>query len=208
MPHIVAQGLELKEFRLGEGKGHRKLKELGRLILTGDRHYPPDTVHEEYGVIVDGKQYKVDLVGIYEPLGKTAVECGDTDSVKVLDLKKVFDSIIVLDYSWIVESIFHLKEEADKLIDQYNEMRNDYENKIRELTSPVVDTGGKKAQQLRIRCTKTLFEKFQVFVREKRFDSYNDALVELLNYYREAESRRELERLKIGRIAVEPAGKP
>lgn len=73
--------------------------------LLKERGFSPNEIHEEHSVKykVDGHMsYKIDVVGIRENR-KVAIECGKTELSKLMNLRKIFDEVIVVGPEKIVE---------------------------------------------------------------------------------------------------------
>jgi len=98
-----------------ESAFHRRLKDLAAKILKSKGCIK---IEEEYRIIIDGKRYIVDVVGIDEKGRKIAIECGQTSLSKVMALKNHFNEVIVID--------------KNNLVDFYEGLLRNIERKINE----------------------------------------------------------------------------
>ena len=80
---------------------------------------------EEYGVVIKGKRYIVDLAAFAktaeDPSGKIirdysiAIECGDTSLEKIEALKTRFNDVVHVDVGYVVESYLKVSSQLNKL---------------------------------------------------------------------------------------------
>jgi len=99
-----------------ETEKHKKLKLLGRVLLK-DRGYENTEIFEEHKVEIGKKKYVVDVCGMSKSLmdpKTTAVECGTTNSEKLINLKLCFDEVICLPYG-----ILSLDTDLRKTVEEY-----------------------------------------------------------------------------------------
>jgi len=123
---------------MSETEKHKKLKLLGRVLLK-DKGFLDTEIYEEYKILIGRKNYVVDICGINPRLesgqkrssseGKAvAVECGTTNSEKLINLKLFFDEVICLPYG-----ILSLDTDLRKTIEEYMIKVKSLENEIKEL---------------------------------------------------------------------------
>jgi len=101
---------------MSETEKHKKLKLLGRVLLK-DRGYENTEIFEEHKVEIGKKKYVVDVCGMSKSLmdpKTTAVECGTTNSEKLINLKLCFDEVICLPYG-----ILSLDTDLRKTVEEY-----------------------------------------------------------------------------------------
>jgi len=185
-----------------ENRSHKLFKEIGRLILR-ERGYIDHEILEECAVQVNGKPYRIDLVGIswqgpHPSCSVTAIECGKTSHRKLEELRNEFDSVLLIDSTWASENFLRISKEANEKLERYENEINSLKAELRELTHPVPNIVGKKTEMLRIRCPKNLLGRFKVFVNEEHFITYSAGLEELLNEH--TQKKLDIER---SRVAVE-----
>jgi len=117
---------------MSETEKHKELKLLGRVLLK-DRGYLDTEIFEEYKIEIGNKCYIVDICGMGDPKRSNpqkniAVECGTTNSEKMINLKLVFDEIICLPYG-----ITSLDTDLRKTIEEYIFKVKALEKEIEEL---------------------------------------------------------------------------
>ncbi len=121
-----------------ETEKHKKLKLLGRVLLK-DKGFLNTEIHEEYKILIGRKNYVVDICGINPGLesgqfrssskGKAiAVECGTSDSEKLINLGLFFDEIIYLPYG-----ITSLDTDLRKTLQEEMEKRTSLKKEIERL---------------------------------------------------------------------------
>ena len=118
-----------------ETEKHKKLKLLGRVLLK-DKGYEDTEIFEEYKVEIGNKSYIVDICGMsksFDPKA-TAVECGTTNSEKLINLKLFFDEVICLPYG-----ILSLDTDLRKTIEEYMIKVQSLEKEIIELEKTIRD---------------------------------------------------------------------
>ena len=113
-----------------ESEKHKQLKLLGRIMLK-DRGYSDEQIFEEYKIELGKKKYIVDICGIKNPKhfdgGESiAVECGTTNSEKLVNLKLFFDEIIVLPYG-MTSLDSDLRTTLQEQIDKIEELKKELE---------------------------------------------------------------------------------
>jgi len=87
-----------------ESRTHKAFKRVA-IDLLKERGFLPHQIHEEYEELhrFDGRvgRYVIDVVGIGESR-KVAVECGGNKLSKLVNLRKLFDEVIVVDNDTVV----------------------------------------------------------------------------------------------------------
>lgn len=87
-----------------ESEDHIAFKKIA-IDLLQVRGFSSSEIQEEYGIEfrVDGQtRYVVDIVGVKGDY-KVAVECGETPHYKLIDLRKLFNEVLIVDVSKVVE---------------------------------------------------------------------------------------------------------
>lgn len=82
-------------------------------------------VEEEYPVIINGKRYRVDIVG-FKDKEKIAIECGNCSIEKISELKKGFDKVFHFSFDMLDSVCFNL-------LNEYNQENKLLGKKLREL---------------------------------------------------------------------------
>jgi len=171
---------------MSESRTHLLLKRFAKRQLKREGF----RVEEEYPVIVEGKRYRVDVVGIRYSK-RVAVECGEVnDPRKYEDLKKLFDEVRVY-------GLLDVLEFCEKYINEFEEREGELharirglEEKIREVVGRLTDDlrfyerriqgKGRKDSTLEIRCNRETIEKFKEFRSRIEADSHESCLAFLL----------------------------
>ena len=101
---------------MAETEKHKQLKLLGRTILK-TRGFENSDILEEYKVKIGNKNFIVDVCAFKNSptsgIKSIAVECGNTNPEKLVNLKLLFDEIIHLPYG-----ITSLQSDLRELIDE------------------------------------------------------------------------------------------
>jgi hypothetical protein len=110
-----------------ESPHHNAFKKIGIDLLKEEYGFRPEQIFEDYNVEVKENgtiKYKIDLVGISETY-KIAVECGDTQLSKLSRLRKIFNEVMVINVTKVVElyevyrrKYLILKEESSREIER------------------------------------------------------------------------------------------
>jgi hypothetical protein len=113
----------------GESSEHIAYKKIAIDILK-ERGFNPREIKEDYDVEypVDGRiKYTVDVVGVKNNY-KVAVECGKTELSKLLNLRKIFNEVLVVNTEKVVEMYEYWKtkyfEDVGKLERKNNELQS------------------------------------------------------------------------------------
>jgi len=132
---------------MGETEKHKQLKILGRTLLR-NRGFDHVDIFEEHKITIGKKYFIVDICGIKENKKSVAVECGNTNPEKLINLKLYFDEVIHLPYGITgvksdlreliedqAETIKNLKNEKKLLEYELNSVKNrlsrrDHDNEI------------------------------------------------------------------------------
>lgn len=83
---------------------HYAYKKIAIDILK-EKGFEPAEIHEEHNVeyLVNGKmKYIVDIVGIKDKY-RVAIECGQTEHSKLINLRKIFDEVIWVNSKLVIE---------------------------------------------------------------------------------------------------------
>lgn len=135
-----------------ESRTHIAFKKIAIDILK-ERGFNLGEIHEEYNVEykVNGQiKYTIDVAGIKGD-HKVAMECGSVQITKLLNLRKIFDEVIVIDVDKVVEMYEYwktkcytevvklrednqrLKEHGQWVVDDANKRIGPYEEKVEKL---------------------------------------------------------------------------
>lgn len=114
-----------------ETEKHKQLKILGRTLLR-NRGFDHSQIFEEYKIEIGKRQFIVDICGLNESKisGKKniAVECGNTNPEKLINLKLFFDEVIHLPYG-----ITSIKSDLTNLIDEQSDTIKTLQDTIKSL---------------------------------------------------------------------------
>ncbi len=121
-----------------ESENHKKLKLLGRVLLK-DKGYLDEEIFEEYKIKLGKKNYRVDLCGIKNPKhldgGESiAVECGITNSEKLVNLKLFFDEVIALPHG-----IITLDSDLDTILQEQSTKIQNLEKEKEEMRKTIME---------------------------------------------------------------------
>jgi hypothetical protein len=131
--------------RVGESPEHFAYKKIAIDILR-DKGFKETEIKEEYDVEypIDGRiKYTVDVVGIKDNY-KVAIECGKVELSKLLNLRKIFDEVLVINPQKIVEMYEYwktkyftetdeLRRENKRLLERAEWVCNDANMRIEQL---------------------------------------------------------------------------
>jgi len=123
--------------RGGDSRLHLAFKQIGIDILR-EKGFRPMEIFEEYQVkwAEGGRtKYVVDLAGIAKDR-RVAVECGETERSKFLNLRKVFDEVLVIDAEYVIRLYQELKS-------KYFELKRDTDREIESLRETTELLGGR-----------------------------------------------------------------
>jgi len=180
---------------LGISVSHdQKKKEAEKFLKEKGCH----KIEKEVRVDIGNKWYRVDVVGETLSGKRIAVECGEVDIAKLIDLAKVFDEVWVFNYKGNVKFFtppddLPIKKKYEKLQNHYNELLEKYQDLKRryvdlkmkwEQLEGTINEGigkGRPREILQIRCSKRLLLRFKKFVIDREFDTQRAALEYLLN---------------------------
>ncbi len=132
---------------MSESPSHTAYKKIAVDTLK-NRGFSPNEIFFEYNVDckVNGViKYIVDVVGIREDY-KIAVECGKTEYSKLLNLKKVFDEVLVINPATITKlyeqwkskwhtDVTSLRREINNLRQQLAWISKDADRRVEEMTT-------------------------------------------------------------------------
>ena len=156
------------------------LKEKAREILLA-RNYPPEALHEDYQVQLEGEAVKVDVVA-FQGKRKIAFHSAEVSVEKAIQLCQVFDEVWMIDPSGAF-CLTTLKDAIrfnyDKLVDEYISVARE----LREFQLMVKKLGKskdlRKREVLQIRCRKAVEDEFKRFCLENKLE-YERAIEMLL----------------------------
>jgi len=106
-----------------EGGTHRAFKRVGVDILK-EKGFCASEISEEYVleyVVGENTKYIIDLVGIKDDY-KIAIECGSVEYSKLINLRKIFDEVIIVNTNKVIELYDYWRSrcilETDKFRDE------------------------------------------------------------------------------------------